>query len=591
VEELLLIATPTHAPSWRDAIASAPRLALVDELVSPLSRDLRRAGSALERHPEASVVVAVPGDSLDALMPVLRARSGAVLVQPPPGPWPAISLRSAAPGGGRIVFAHEWTSLAGPQRLRQAWLRSSPGVARVRVQGEPFASSGDLGLVLSHALALVQIVCGELSLSSVAADRRALSIELGAGAARVELSIAAGEPRASVDFESGPNPVTWEVVQDRERMRRGRGAEARESTASAALPQIRALRRLLDPARPGAGSSDETTRLSELACEVVRRLPGRFPEPEATFALSRAARRVVDERSVLPFGLEGDLPTGPSTPELAIPSGAVPGEVWAFRAGLKPVVFLTVAPQAVGDVLAQFPDCHVERRERRVEVLGQDVWVDRRTSGEARTELYVSRDPELAREASRLQAEGDPSGALPRLGELMGYPPCCVQAFGEQDDRSNNSRNRYQTMARTGAGGWHWELNNLSWMLVPFFPCSYRCDAARAYARATLRAWEEEAPPEVERFRTLAQRPALYFEHDAVLHFDGRAQGQTIDYRAVCSASGAGPALRRLAAAAAGGDRLHFAQDRLSVSSAGRPLFELRRAEPLLGFVAPFGPT
>src|SRR6185295_18863978 len=126
-------------------------------------------------------------------------------------------------------------------------------------------------------------------------------------------------------------------------------------------------------------------------------------------------------------------------------------------------VFLTVRPDQVETTLAYFGDVHCERRERRVQVEAQDRWTDRRDRGEPRVELYISRDASLAREMARLQADEDPTAALRQLGALAGYPPCCVDAFARQDDRANNSRNRYHTYARTlRAGGaaaslWPWQ--------------------------------------------------------------------------------------------------------------------------------------
>jgi hypothetical protein len=230
-----------------------------------------------------------------------------------------------------------------------------------------------------------------------------------------------------------------------------------------------------------------------------------------------------------------------------------------------------------------------------VHVAAQDRWTDRRDQGEPRVELYIARDAALARRMAVLQAEADPSAAIRELGDLAGYPPCCVDAFARQDERANNSRNRYQSAARTpdGATGgpWPWELNNLYTMTVPFYPCSYRCAHALEWARAALAEMARAHPDAVAALRNELARPVLYFDHEHQLVLDGALVEDKVAYRSVALPSSASAQFVPLAAAIGRGDRVSLDDRRLVVERHGLVVLRLDRTDPGLGFIAPFGAT
>ena len=94
---------------------------------------------------------------------------------------------------------------------------------------------------------------------------------------------------------------------------------------------------------------------------------------------------------------------------------------------------------------------------------------------------------------------------------------------------------------------WPWELNNLHTMIVPFYPCSYRCERALAWARACLTEMARTHPAFVDELRAVLARPVLYFDHDHQLVFDGEAAVDTVAYRAVVLTPSAPPLLGALA--------------------------------------------
>jgi hypothetical protein len=283
-------------------------------------------------------------------------------------------------------------------------------------------------------------------------------------------------------FEGGAESVTVHPT----------AGQARVHRCAAPSGEARALLQLAGPDTAG-DSLPDARAVARLTAQALASLPHRLPPGRRRFALARYAAAHHPDDPLAPLGLRGRL------------------------------------PDAVDAALLPFgPEVHVERRDRRVMVSAQDVWIDRRDTGLARVELYLSRDPELARQAARLQADEDPTAHLAQLGALLGYPPCCVAAFAAQDDRANNTRNRYASAARTRAQApWPWPLNNLNTRLLPFYPCRYECPLALAQAQTALGAMAESHPAMVAPLAEALALPVLYFEHDrqVILHGEATPDG------------------------------------------------------------------
>jgi hypothetical protein len=489
-------------------------------------------------------------------------------------------------------------TLPGLRAIAAALRRAGAGRARFEVAGLPEEDGCDPAEGLVHAAALIRTLFPRVTPSAARlADGGVLEAELAApseaGQWEISLRVLPRGRRLAVRVEGTAEPVVWSWEADRESVRVG----ARPIVTARATPAapVRALAQLLPDAPRGDGLA-EAAGAQRLVRGCLALLPSRLPPGRRLFAQSAsiARRRPADLLGRL--GLRGEIVavgTAPEVLRLALPPE--PFELWAFRAGVKPVAFLTVNPADVERTLAFFGDAHHERRERRVHVDAQDRWTDRRDHGEPRVELYIARDAELARRAARLQAEEDPTRALAEIGALVGYPPCCVAAFARQDDRANNSRNRYESRARTLApdgstpAPWPWELNNLHTMVAPFYPCSYRCAAALAWARAALAELARAHPAFAAELGAVLSRPVLYFDHDHQLVFDGAADGGEILYRSVAVLPSTAAQLAPLAAAISAGDRLSFDERELRVEGAGRTVLRLTRTDPALGFIAPFG--
>lgn len=575
---VLVVGDGERAAAFRALVERSPLTALV-----PPTATHEDLATALVRDPDAFVVIALPPRAaLEAALQVAAAgRRG--LVEAPLPLWAGEQL----PESSTVQVAHGWVTL-GRRWFEQAIARGVSAV-ELLVEGLPEAPGGDLEEVVVHALALLIRLFPRAEPRSVRLEGEgALHADFQQpGGVRIELRARTAGQRLEARATGDGFSATWRWHPDEEirQLHAGRSAVRRVRRAGGSE---RALAQLLDPDRHGGDTLADAGAVLALARRTLALLPHPLALGERRFrqAARRAERHPDDPLASL--GLTGPLEEGPGAFVLEIPRLPEPFELWSFRAGLKPVVFLTLAPSEVESTRRWFDDAHVEVRERRVASGVHDTWIDRRDLGEPRVELYISRAPDLARRAAELQADTDPSAAAREVGELMGYPACCVEAFSELANRSNNSRNRYATAARTPPGRWPWELDNFFVMLVPFFPCRYDCDRALGYARAALAELEKAHPGAREGLERLLSRPVLYFSHQQMLVFDGICRDGMVEYSGVEVVPDTPPGFRRLARMVAAADGLRLDETAVRLFRAGREWKVLGRTDPALGVIADF---
>ncbi|MCX4243662.1 DUF483 domain-containing protein [Paraliomyxa miuraensis] len=580
---------------------------------APAYRDPARALD--EQDPNAMVIASDTAHHLQAIRMALEA-SVPVLVEKPVVPLEHTDalVELLVPGAPTVMPAHQVLFadglaevLAGPIPREVSYSRVVP----VSAPDAPrFWSSDAIFELLYHGLVLVGRAAGGgeavVELARIAGTSRPLRVD-------VRLQYASTVAELSLDFDGAADTLRLTLDADRawtrvdgsiartldgvtrpvERVRgelAGMLASFHRAVRGDAPQGLPTVREALDVATNARAVID-------VLVKAEPRLARAPHAPRHAQTLHRALVRSPRVETEQPtetdplgtLGLRGHVPRSPApAPPVAVELPSWPLELAALRAGVKPVAFLTLRPAdeaAVRDAAAGYA---VERRERRVLVEAQDRWIDDRTRGEPRVELYISADPAAAARAAHLQADGDPSRSIGELGRLMGYPDCCVRAFASLDDRSNNSRNRHWTAARTTeAGAWPWELNNLFVAVIPFFPCSYRCSGALAHARATLVAAEREEAGLTARLRAVLARPVLYFDHEHQVIVEGTADlaGRVgrVQVRGASVPPWTGVAMANFAGVLGAAQNLEWTDAELRVDA-----LTLHRTDPALGFLAPF---
>jgi len=302
------------------------------------------------------------------------------------------------------------------------------------------------------------------------------------------------------------------------------------------------------------------------------------PEPADFDArLSRAVLTWPDRFGAAP-SLAGLAARGPGDPlwvrfsaELPpLPLGANDGDWALLRADLKPVLRERVTAT---DAERSQARCRAEGFATYLEEDAGAAPADDPGAATARLRgfhLYVSRDPDLARRAAALDTRlpahqimpEDPravaqelrdkadataperalqhtleeitasderraahlraqAGAMRDLGALLGYPPCCVEAFLEVGPMTDNRGPVAAAAARTTRfEPWLNNLDLATFHTISFFPCRYDCPRALELAERVDREVLRTRALRVAALRRFA-RARLYVDERRQLIFDG----------------------------------------------------------------------
>lgn len=163
----------------------------------------------------------------------------------------------------------------------------------------------------------------------------------------------------------------------------------------------------------------------------------------------------------------------------------------AFSSRVKPALRISAEPEEVAGLRETF-----EAVGAHVDLLAADD----PDAHDRYAVVMVARDPaDAARmvELERQQFELDQDrrhAAVIEMGERLGYPSCCVEAFIET--RAQEDEGKLDSNWIRARHAWHPRpeprLNNLvsgeQVLLISFIPCSYRCPAAKAVADAIAEA-------------------------------------------------------------------------------------------------------
>ncbi|MBK9266025.1 MAG: hypothetical protein IPM54_40355 [Polyangiaceae bacterium] len=312
--------------------------------------------------------------------------------------------------------------------------------------------------------------------------------------------------------------------------------------------------------------------------------------PDATTWTRNASGLVIDAaweeiaQNAVPLAMDPDIEGLPSNLE----------EV-AFVNGDKPVLYLVVPTHDVNALRSKYSTAMLVCHETPLYVesaTGRRVYEV--ASRETNSHVFISNDAALAQRAARLWDEGSSRNAV-AIGELMGYPPCCVAAFVALGERGNNAALTYVTAARSRALGatFHAYLNSAVRHVIPCTPCSFGCSKAIRFAGRVLEALESSVSSAL--CKALG-RPVLYFDEARAIAFEGaRVDAKGIEYEEARFLPASAPLdpdeelrARRLFGALLAGPGKFVMKDDVFEVHAGGTVRRIARTNPKLGVLLPF---
>lgn len=216
-------------------------------------------------------------------------------------------------------------------------------------------------------------------------------------------------------------------------------------------------------------------------------------------ALARAGLRLRRERTAL-YG--APLQHGSwASPDRGISIRPWDIELTAIEAGLRQVVKLDRVPDDFVDVLRQ----EATQRGLFLEIVAPPV-----SDVHGATTLLLSNDPAALAEAGDLERQlirrGGDQGPAAAMGELLGYPSCCVRRFARVVEHNDT------TLAWALLPEPHTPAKPFTQWLQPGLallshsPCGLDCAASIALGRKLLDALEAREGGMAARWRSLATR-------------------------------------------------------------------------------------
>lgn len=163
-------------------------------------------------------------------------------------------------------------------------------------------------------------------------------------------------------------------------------------------------------------------------------------------------------------------------------------EILALKHDLKPAVRLFV-DEKNGDMmrreLRECP-CYVEKSSQLF--FDKDVKLSKNQNG--KRILYLSKSKEVIRDLVRYD-NASPFKNSREIGELLGYPPCCIESYCGTAARSYSG---YITSVHKKTRTFHFILNildsNLS--MISHYPCRFDCSASILYGEKLLKCLKLE---------------------------------------------------------------------------------------------------
>jgi len=152
--------------------------------------------------------------------------------------------------------------------------------------------------------------------------------------------------------------------------------------------------------------------------------------------------------------------------------------------------------------------------------------------------IYISKDADKAKFLKLLENKNDDKA----IGELLGYPKCCVDFFMENMEKQQKIQNDYILPALDNSQGFkfpfytNYAIRYFDITLLSHFPHSFYCEESINIAKKNLECIEKYSKELANKFETMLQGPVLYTENNGVFSFrDYRLNNNILKFNNVLS--------------------------------------------------------
>jgi hypothetical protein len=152
--------------------------------------------------------------------------------------------------------------------------------------------------------------------------------------------------------------------------------------------------------------------------------------------------------------------------------------------------------------------------------------------------LYISKDSNKSKLLKLLENKNDDSA----VGELLGYPKCCIDFFIENKEKQQEIQNDYILPALNNSEGFkfpfytNYAIRYFDITLLSHFPHSFNCKYSIEIAKNNLQCIKKHSEELANRFETTLKNPVLYTENQGIFIFkDSRLNENILEFDEVKS--------------------------------------------------------
>jgi len=135
--------------------------------------------------------------------------------------------------------------------------------------------------------------------------------------------------------------------------------------------------------------------------------------------------------------------------------------------------------------------------------------------------IYISKDKNKVTFLKLLEDKNDDKA----IGELLGYPKCCIEFFMENKDNQQKLQNDYILPALNNSQGFEFPFYNnyavryFDITLLSHFPHSFNCKDSIEIAKNNLQCIRKHSNDLATKFEKMLKSPVLYTENQGVFMF------------------------------------------------------------------------
>ena len=152
--------------------------------------------------------------------------------------------------------------------------------------------------------------------------------------------------------------------------------------------------------------------------------------------------------------------------------------------------------------------------------------------------IYISKDKNKTDFLKLLETQND-DGAI---GELLGYPKCCVQFFMENMEKQQRLQNDYILPALNNSEGFkfpfyaNYTMRYFDITLLSHFPHNFNCKESITIAKNNLQCIKKYSLGLGNKFETMLKGPVLYTENKGIFMFkDYKLNNNILEFKEIKS--------------------------------------------------------